>query len=163
MNVYQKPNHSTVFQLLLLCVCMYVCTSVCTHAMLEVWILGVELKLLPGVYSYFPWLEMNPLMLSLKMNGLYSSHQATLQEDSIYQSAECWSLIRITPCWAQTTMRADGQFLPYHLAGQLTPPQVSRPSAKLTSQEVLLGPSMSSLFHVSSIDICYGTYTFYCF
>ena len=68
--------------------------------MLEVWILGVELKLLPGVYSYFPWLEMNPLMLSLKMNGLYSSHQATLWEDSIYQSAECWSLIRITPCWA---------------------------------------------------------------
>ena len=60
-------------------------------------------------------------------------------------------------------MRADGQFLPYHLAGQLVPPQVSRPSSKVTSYEVLLGPSTTSLFHASSIDICCGTYTFYRF
>ena len=49
-------------------------------------------------------------------------------------------------------MRADGQFLPYHLAGQLVPPQVSRPSSKVTSYEVLLGPStisqsLSRIFH----------------
>ena len=29
---------------------MYVCTSVCTHATLEVWLLGVELKLIWSVF-----------------------------------------------------------------------------------------------------------------
>ena len=74
----KSPTTTQFSKLLLLCVCMYVCTCVCTHAILEVWILGVELKLLSGVYLYCPWLEMNPLTLSLRMNGFYSSHQATL-------------------------------------------------------------------------------------
>lgn len=142
--MYIKSLTTTQFSSYCYCVC--VCASVCMHAMLEALVLGVELKLLSGAYSYFPCLEMNPLMLSLKMNGLYSSHPGPAlgrfhpSEGRVLESYQNHTMLSLDH---HEGRRAVPALPPGWLANATSSVKTQR---KVTSYEVLLGSSMSSAF-----------------